>query len=170
MKKQNKGFTLIELLVVIAIIVILAGIVIFAVNTARVKARDVQRITNLDQIRLGLELYADDNAQSYPTDTTLAVLRPKYLQVIPVDPATGGAYSYSYCNFSNAPHVYHIAATLENVDNAGLDTDADINSFDGVDWGTWNAVDCGTSNSSSDGTNGDDTTPPKSGIYDLGIK
>jgi general secretion pathway protein G len=156
LKKQNKGFTLIELLVVIAIIVILAGIVIFAVNTARVKARDAQRITNLEQIKLALELYADDHSSSYPTTTSDLV--PKYLQALPQDPSTAVDYAYA-CNNTLSPKAYQIAALLENTDNAGLKTDSDINTTTGGDW----AVQIGCGNAPS-GINGTDP------MYDLGIK
>jgi len=64
MKKQ-RGFTLIELLVVIAIIGLLATIVLVNLNTARAKARDTKRITDLKQIQLAVEMYYDDNG-SYP--------------------------------------------------------------------------------------------------------
>jgi prepilin-type N-terminal cleavage/methylation domain-containing protein len=62
MKKQKtKGFTLIELLVVIAIIGLLASIVLVSLNTARQKARDSRRLTDIRQVALALELYADSN-------------------------------------------------------------------------------------------------------------
>lgn len=62
---KNKGFTLIELLVVIAIIGLLATIVLVSLNTARAKARDANRIADLKQIQLAVEMYYDDNG-SYP--------------------------------------------------------------------------------------------------------
>ena len=56
---KNKGFTLIELLVVIAIIGLLSSIVLVAVNSARVKARDAKRTADIDQIYKALNLFYD---------------------------------------------------------------------------------------------------------------
>lgn len=55
--KNHKGFTLIELLVVIAIISLLSSVVLASLNSARMKARDAARITEIKQIKNGLELY-----------------------------------------------------------------------------------------------------------------
>jgi len=64
MRKQNKqifGFTLIELLVVIAIIGVLTALVLSNFNSARDRARDAQRKSDLDQIKKALMMYYNDN-------------------------------------------------------------------------------------------------------------
>lgn len=48
--KFKRGFTLIELLVVIAIIGILSSVVLASLNSARSKARDAQRLSDLEQM------------------------------------------------------------------------------------------------------------------------
>ena len=62
---NNQGFTLIELLVVIAIIGLLSSVVLASLNSARIKARDAKRLSDMNQIHLALELYYDENI-AYP--------------------------------------------------------------------------------------------------------
>jgi prepilin-type N-terminal cleavage/methylation domain-containing protein len=64
--QTQKGFTLIELLVVIAIIGLLSSVVLASLNSARVRARDAERITNLEQVRTAIEGYANDHSGKYP--------------------------------------------------------------------------------------------------------
>jgi len=68
----NPGFTLIELLVVIAIIAILAAILFPVFARARAKARQTACLSNVKQISLALEMYCQDNDESYPVVDHLA--------------------------------------------------------------------------------------------------
>ena len=60
MKRNQKGFTLIELLVVIAIIGLLSTLAIVSLNSARSKARDAKRVSDMRQIQTAMEVYYTD--------------------------------------------------------------------------------------------------------------
>lgn len=58
---KSRGFTLIELMVVIAIIGMLSSVVIASLNSARIKARNVARNSEVEQLRSAFGLGADSN-------------------------------------------------------------------------------------------------------------
>ena len=138
--KIKKGFTLIELLTVVAIIGILAGIIMTSLGAARAKSRDAKRIGDLNNIKLALETYYNDNGM-YPIDiyatsgtAPTGGLAPTYISVMPYDPSNNTT-KYTYvgipstagnCTTSNPPYRYHLGVPLEQTSNAALLTDVDF--------------------------------------------
>jgi general secretion pathway protein G len=59
-KPTQKAFTLIELLVVISIIGILATLVVANINSARSRARDAERKSDMKNIQTALRIYYND--------------------------------------------------------------------------------------------------------------
>ncbi len=109
-KHTQRGFTLIELLVVIAIIGILSSVVLASLNSAKLKARDAKRVSEVKQVQTALELYLN-SCGVYPATLTLAASTGcpsgttlgSFIPVIPTAPDPG-AYTYdqqssgtSYC-------------------------------------------------------------------------
>jgi type II secretion system protein G len=133
-RTSDKGFTLIELLVVIAIIGLLSSVVMASLNSARAKARDARRISDLRQIRTALELYYDDHNGTYPSmsgwatscdatwTTTLQNALAPYMSKLPVDPRNNcnsvpwvtGGYTYAYYEHPVYPGKYDLVAQLED--------------------------------------------------------
>lgn len=64
--KTKRGFTLIELLVVISIISLFASIVMAALSSARAKARDAVRKSDVHNIDLAIQTYLLDHDDVYP--------------------------------------------------------------------------------------------------------
>lgn len=128
---NKKGFTLIELLVVIAIIGLLSTLAVVALGSARIKARDAKRLSDLKQLQTALELYYTDQNQ-YPAapssgsigDATHVCLNASgfgstgcasaYMGLVPKDPSSTNAVPVYYTYTAAAPtSTYSVAATLE---------------------------------------------------------
>jgi general secretion pathway protein G len=138
--KHQKGFTLVELLVVVAIIGILGSIVGVALGPSRARARDAQRINDLNTIAMALEMYFVENGH-YPAsgcgwdcngysqswhgnwEALAAQLQP-YMAQLPRDPINtpncgpwqDNCYSYSYGNVGRHSQriQYDLTAQLES--------------------------------------------------------
>ena len=104
---QNKGFTLIEMLVVVAIIGLLSSVVLTGLGSARVKARDARRLSDIRHIQNALEIFYSD-ADRYPI-TTGSVGVESLLTSMPQDPQQG---SYQYLSLNN-DQGYVLGSCLE---------------------------------------------------------
>lgn len=141
-RKNTLGFTLIELLVTIGIISILASIIFVSVNSARQRARDTKRLSDIQAILLALDQYAGENVV-YPD--AIANLVPQFLSSDPRDPVSGAGYLYGKCipTGGSGPVRVHIGVSLEDSGSSGLQNDSDYNSADGgagaLCGGSWTA-------------------------------
>jgi type II secretion system protein G len=129
--QNGRGFTLIELLVVIAIIGLLSSVVLASLNTARAKARDAKRFSDLAQVQTALEMYYSDYG-SYPVrsgwmgttpscygggsnpNAVIPGLVPTYMPSIPQDPSPAlPSYCYLY-NSNGADYKFLAYETIES--------------------------------------------------------
>ncbi|HVZ11881.1 MAG TPA: prepilin-type N-terminal cleavage/methylation domain-containing protein, partial [Patescibacteria group bacterium] len=105
---KKAGFTLIELLIAISILSTLASGALVLLSSQTDKARDAQRLSDIDQLKNAAETYYHDNS-CYPkqNDTALnnalngtggatswQVGGTTYLAKVPHDPKTNSAYTY----------------------------------------------------------------------------
>ncbi|HPJ17141.1 MAG TPA: type II secretion system protein [Candidatus Woesebacteria bacterium] len=108
MEHSNKGFTLIELLVAIGIIATLTAILLPNFMGARERAKDAQKIQDLNSIKSALRLYYNDH-QAYPTGTEER-LGSSFSEYLPTVENIGFSYSYTQTNGGDG---FYITAPLE---------------------------------------------------------
>jgi prepilin-type N-terminal cleavage/methylation domain-containing protein len=63
---NKKGFTLVELLVVISFIALLSSVVFTSIDSARIKARNAQRIANANAIATGFYVATTGTTNKFP--------------------------------------------------------------------------------------------------------
>ena len=142
----KKGFTLVEMLVVISIISTLSSVVLSSVNSARSRARDAQRISDLGEMKKALALYYDE--YGYYPDASIteysstgtspewntvgnplyALVTQGFISRLPVDPKntpvgnhaynSATSYAYMYSTYENNYKTnYDLITRLENPGN-----------------------------------------------------
>jgi general secretion pathway protein G len=131
---ERKGFTLIEILIVVAIIAILASVVLVGLGPTQQAGRDARRISDLNEVQNGLELYynqcgyypgsaeATSPCGAFAQISTWAALTtslkgttPIGISTVPSDPSANKKYQYGTSAIGD---VYVLEATLENVGNS----------------------------------------------------
>jgi prepilin-type N-terminal cleavage/methylation domain-containing protein len=108
-KKNNNGFSLFEILITVSIIGILTAVAAISYSGASRKARDSRRMSDLEKIRIALELYRQNVGTSYPTNLENSTLKT-YLPVQPIDPKLKTNYV-----FSASGYTYYVCANVEDV-------------------------------------------------------
>ena len=130
---MKRGFTLVEMIVVIAIIALLATVVIFNVQEGKKKARDAQRLSDLQQIQLALRMHRDvhGNYPSYDAGDKIGdsvgfdVDVAEYLSSTIKDPLNTGTFEYYYDSAytcGGISHVVLVALTMEREGNKNWTT------------------------------------------------
>lgn len=111
---RRQGFTVIELIIVISIIAVLIALIFPIFSSALEKAHQTTCMNNVHQIAISIQIYANDNDNTFPNGTTVwqmlqvpnkALVCPTIGKKLP----NGYGYNYSLSN--------RLIAEAENVTN-----------------------------------------------------
>lgn len=136
--KRLPGFTLVELLVVIAIISLLASILLPVFGRAKERGRQSACLSNLRQIGMTINAYADEHQEMFPDAVTvwddLQITEKRVLEC-PSQPSTSNHFTigYTYSGFLAG----HCRADVKNPTGEILCADGNETAFsspDGIDF------------------------------------
>lgn len=147
---KKRGFTLIELLVVIAIIGMLAGIVLVSLGSARRRARDTRRTSDIRQVVSAQEMYQGEYEVYYATTSMDGI--PAIGNYMPAidDPQSAGGIHYkwydNYTDINCRGQKFCVLAQLEEKGTCTTQYRVVVGSQDGVKEACVNAIPPLTSN------------------------
>ncbi len=131
---KHSGFTLVELLIVLAVLALIAVFAVFTVMDSIAKARDSQRVQELEAVAEALNYYYLAN-ETYPCESDsmngfigqggdIDTVLEEYMPSVPTDPKHDGTdYFYYYDGYHGCvggPEDDYFAALM--VDNFETDT------------------------------------------------
>lgn len=122
MANYTKAFTLVELLVAMTIIMVLTIVAVVNYGSVQKNARDSKRKSDLEKVRVALEMYRQDNDGCYPDTPVSDLVSSGYLDVFPSDPF-GYVYWYDAGSGSDSCSVeddvvsYNFYAKMESSKN-----------------------------------------------------
>jgi len=115
--KRNRGFTLLELLVVIGLIAVLAVIVVWAVQSAREKAKIAHTVTQIKEVNNATALYYSDTGVFPPNcGLTCTALTDPYITSLGV---LGWRGPYMTSGVWNLKHAWGGHFSVERSDVTG---------------------------------------------------
>ena len=137
---NKNGFSLIELLVAVAIMGVLSTLIMTNMQGARERARDVQRKSDLHQIKTALRLYYNDH-QNYPVNDGTQIVgcgnagdetcewgsdlfgssSITYMKKLPADPMNSTATPIPYYYTQDGDDDFSLTACIENASDPDKD-------------------------------------------------
>lgn len=108
---KKRAFSFIELIVVVTIVAVLSLVGIVNYSSANKKSRDARRISDLEKMRMALEMIRQVGT-TYPA--SISALAPTYIQTVPTEPKGGTWGSYLYAQL-NSGYGYQLTARMEDL-------------------------------------------------------